>query len=219
MRKSNKNGIPFYQVDAFTNEPFLGNPAAVCLLQYPYEDKILQSIAAEMNLSETAFLRNLEEKPFKDSRLFSLRWFTPQTEVPLCGHATLATAAVLFYDVDVSATEVSFETRSGTLTAEQEDDGILLNFPSHEVTPIDPDPDLLGAIGVDYWKSIQFSRKTRALLIHLQDEEALTNLKPDFGHMKSIRTQEKIEGVIVTSKRPPTIRFCFTLLCTLGRHR
>ena len=200
MRRSNKNGIPIYQVDAFTKEPFRGNPAAVCILRYPCEDNILQSIAAEMNLSETAFLRNLEEKPLKDSRLFSLRWFTPETEVPLCGHATLATAAVLFYDVDISATEVSFETRSGTLTAKQEDDGILLDFPSHEVIPVDPEQDLLGAIGISCCKSVQFSRKMRTLLIHLQDEEILRNLKPDFGRMKSIRTKEKIEGVIVTSK-------------------
>jgi PhzF family phenazine biosynthesis protein len=200
MRKSNKNRIPIYQVDAFTSELFRGNPAAVCFLRYPREDNILQSIAAERNLSETAFLRNLEEKPFKDARLFSLRWFTPETEVPLCGHATLATAAVLFYDVNISATEVSFETRSGTLTAKREDDGILLNFPSHDVTPIDPDQNLLSAVGISYWKSVQFSRKTRALLIHLQDEEILMNLKPDFGRMKSIRTKERIEGVIVTSK-------------------
>ena len=207
MRKSSKNRIPIYQVDAFTREPFRGNPAAVCFLRYPHEDSILQSIAAEMNLSETAFLRNLDEKPLKDSRRFSLRWFTPKIEVPLCGHATLATAAVLFYDVDISAAEVSFETRSGTLTAKREDDGILLNFPSHEVIPIDPDQDLLGAIGISHWESVQFSRKTRTLLIHLEDEEILRNLKPDFGRMKSTRTKEKIEGIIVTSKGHPPYDF------------
>ena len=207
MRKSSENSIPVYQVDAFTRKPFRGNPAAVCLLRYPHEDNILQSIAAEMNLSETAFLRNLEQKPFKASRRFSLRWFTPETEVPLCGHATLATAAVLFYDLDISATEVSFETRSGTLTARQVDEGILLDFPSHEVIPIDPDQDLLSTIGISYWKSVQFSRKTRTLLIHLEDEEILMNLNPDFSRMKSTQTEEKIEGIIVTSKGHPPYDF------------
>mgnify|MGYP001095081902 CR=1 FL=1 len=204
MSRKNENRIPIYHVDAFTSEPFKGNPAAVCLFGYPYEDNILQSIAAEMNLSETAFLRNLEEKPFKESQLFSLRWFTPKTEVPLCGHATLATAAVLFQDIDISANEIFFETKSGTLTAKQEDKGILLNFPSHELIPMDPNQDLLDAIGISDFESVQFSEKMRKLLIHLQNEEILTNLKPNFEHMKCVRTREKIEGVIVTSKgRPP----------------
>jgi len=204
MKRRNENRIPIYHVDAFTREPFKGNPAAVCLLRHPYEDDILQSIAAEMNLSETAFLYNLEERPFEQSKLFSLRWFTPKTEVPLCGHATLATAAVLFQDIHVSANEIFFETKSGKLTAKQDDNGILLNFPSHEAIPIEPDQDVLDAIGISDFESAQFSKKTRKLLIHLQNEEILTNLKPNFERMIYVRTRERIEGVIVTSKsRPP----------------
>lgn len=122
-----KNRIPIYQVDAFTDQRFKGNPATVCILKHQYEDGVLQNIAAEMNLSETAFLSSIEEKSLKESRTFSLRWFTPKVEVPLCGHATLATAAVLFYDVGVLTNKIAFETKSGKLTAKKENGGILLN--------------------------------------------------------------------------------------------
>ena len=207
MRRRNRNTVPIYQVDAFTNKLFGGNPAAVCLLRCPYEDNVLQSISAEMNLSETAFLRSLEERPLKDSRLFSLRWFTPKTEVHLCGHATLATAAVLFYDIDISKSEISFETKSGTLTAKEEESGIFLDFPSHETMLIEPNRELLHAIGISGLKSAQLCRKTRQLLIHLQNEEILLNLKPDFERMKSIRTRDDIEGVMVTTQGHPPYDF------------
>lgn len=192
--------VTIYHVDAFAKEPFAGNPAAVCILEKPYKDTLLRSIAAEMNLSETAFLQKLDQKPINDSRLFSLRWFTPKTEVNLCGHATLATAAVLFYEIRIRAAEVSFETRSGTLTARPEDGGILLDLPSYETTPASPDWSFLEAVGINDFISAHFSEKTGDLLILLENEETLTNLKPDFERMKSIGTKEKIEGVIVTSK-------------------
>ena len=105
------DSCPLYIVDAFTDKPFGGNPAAVCLLKHEYADSVLQSIAAEMNLSETAFLRPPEQKPLRESKNFSLRWFTPKLEVSLCGHATLATAAVLFYDLNISTDEMHFETK------------------------------------------------------------------------------------------------------------
>ena len=105
-----KDRIPIYQVDAFTAELFKGNPAAVCLLDKKIEDSLMQSIAAEMNLSETAFVYSLADKPIMESTYFSLRWFTPKVEVPLCGHATLATATVLFYDQKLPTNEITFET-------------------------------------------------------------------------------------------------------------
>ena len=120
-----KNGIPLYHFDAFTKEPFIGNPAAVCFLEKSYADNVLEDIAAEMNLSETAFLQKLLQKSFKNQRFYSLRWFTPKTEVDLCGHATLATAAVLFYEIEIPVTEVFFKTKSGTLIAKLDDRGIL----------------------------------------------------------------------------------------------
>jgi len=186
-------------VDAFTDEPFKGNPAAVCLLHKQYEDRILQSIAAEKNLSETAFLYCLGKTSLKESKAFSLRWFTPKVEVPLCGHATLATAAILFYDIKISAEEVTFETKSGKLTTRKDKNGILLNFPTYEVTLITPNQDLLKAIGIADFEKVAYAKEARKLLIHLRDEEVLRSLKPNFELMRSTSTKEDVKGVIVTS--------------------
>jgi len=199
--------IPVYQVDAFTDEPFRGNPAAVCILQNQYEDNILQSIAAEMNLSETAFLYHRGEKPLKESKTFRLRWFTPKVEVPLCGHATLATAAVLFRDIHILGREITFETKSGKLIAKKGKNGIILNFPIDESIPINPNQDLLKAIGIANFKNVEYAKKTKKLLIHLLSEETLRNLKPDFELMKSIPTKEDIKGVIITSPGHPPYDF------------
>ena len=198
-----KSKIRIYQVDAFTDEPFKGNPAAVCLLQHQYEDHVLQSIAAEMNLSETAFIYSLDDKPLKDSRLFSLRWFTPKVEVPLCGHATLATAAVLFYDVGVSANKLNFDTKSGRLTAQKDKNGILLNFPMNENVPIEPPQDLLKALGVTNFKYAGYAERAKTLLLHLPDREDVKNLRPNFELMRSTTKKEDIRGVIVTSTGHP----------------
>jgi len=200
MKKTYVNRTPLYHVDAFTKRPFAGNPAAVCLLEQTPKDSVLQSIAAEMNLSETAFLHKTERKPIEEQRLFSLRWFTPKMEVDLCGHATLATAAVLFYDIGISATEISFETRSGKLTARLDDDGILLDLPSYVTTPVNPNQDILEATGIKDFKSAHFSKETRDLLIVLENEKTLRNLKPNFDHLKSLRTPERMQGIIATSK-------------------
>jgi PhzF family phenazine biosynthesis protein len=151
-------------------------------------------------LSETAFLYSTNEASFKDMTYFSLRWFTPKTEVPLCGHATLATAAVLFLDIKVSASEIAFETKSGRLTAKREGDGILLDFPSHETAYVTPDRDLLRAVGIVDFIDAQFSENTRDLLIRLPNEEILANLDPDFERMKTVLTKDETKGVIVTSK-------------------
>ena len=102
----------------------------------------MQSIAAEMGISETAFIHSTEEKPLKESKNFSLRWFTPKVEVKLCGHATLAAAAVLFHEINVSATEVTFETKSGKLAAKKVADGICLDFPVETFKPVSAEPEL-----------------------------------------------------------------------------
>jgi PhzF family phenazine biosynthesis protein len=200
MRNPCLHGVPLYHVDAFSKRPFSGNPAAVCLLKEPMEDSVLQSIAAEMNLSETAFLLTRKQKSTMKERLFSLRWFTPKTEVDLCGHATLATAAVLFYDVSVSAAEIAFETRSGVLTARREDDGILLNLPSSVATPADLDHELLEATGITDFESVHYSTKSKNVLVLMKDEESVRNLKPDFDRLRSLKTPKKIEAMIVTAK-------------------
>jgi PhzF family phenazine biosynthesis protein len=128
--------LPLYQVDAFTNRPFAGNPAAVCPLAAPIPESLMQDVACENNLSETAFFHPQGEA-------FSLRWFTPKVEVELCGHATLASAYVLMTVVEPARTEVAFRTRSGTLTVRREaaeaGELFVMDFPSR---PAAPAPDL-----------------------------------------------------------------------------
>src|ERR1700710_997002 len=115
--------LPLYQVDAFTDRPFAGNPAAVCPLQAPIAASLMQDIAAENNLSETAFFH-----PVGDG--FALRWFTPTVEVDLCGHATLASAFVLMNELDRTRSEVVFQTRSGALPVKRQGDLFVLDFPT-----------------------------------------------------------------------------------------
>ncbi len=166
-----------YQVDAFTDRPFKGNPAAVCLLDEPADEKWMQNMAAEMNLSETAFV-----VPRDDG--FGLRWFTPTVEVKLCGHATLATAHIL-YETGILAPdhEAVFHTRSGVLTAKRTDDGIDLNFPSDEVSPIEPPAGLSEALGLE---PVYVGIGRWCVLVEADSEEAVRNAKPDFGLVAAV---------------------------------
>ena len=135
-------GQTIYQVDAFTEVPFAGNPAGVCLLESPASDRWMQSIALEMNLSETAFLFPVEDG-------FDLRWFTPAAEVDLCGHATLASAHMLWEcGVLAAAQQARFHTRSGLLTAERRDGWIEMDFPADPPVPATVSPDVERALGV-----------------------------------------------------------------------
>jgi PhzF family phenazine biosynthesis protein len=207
MRSARKEPISIYQVDAFTTVPFKGNPAAVCILQKEYEDSVLQSIASEMNLSETAFPYPLEKKSLKETRIFSLRWFTPTTEVPLCGHATLATAAVLFYDIGISAEHLIFKTKSGELSAKKDAKGICLNFPSNEPTKTDAPKELIDALGVADFKNAAYSERTKSLLIHLFSEEEVKDLRPNYELMRTAKAKEEIKGIIVTARGKPPCDF------------
>ena len=122
--------LPLYQVDAFTDRPFTGNPAAVCPLQAPLPAPLMQQIAAENNLSETAFFH-------ADGDGFALRWFTPTVEVDLCGHATLASALVLMDELDRTRTRAVFHTRSGALPVEKRGDSFVLDLPARPATSVD----------------------------------------------------------------------------------
>ncbi len=133
--------IPIYQVDAFTSEVFSGNPAAVCPLSDWMPDSVLQSIAMENNLSETAFFVRQKEK-------FAIRWFTPLTEVDLCGHATLASAHVLFEELDYADPVIRFTSRSGLLTVTRDNELIALDFPSKFADPGDFPRPLINALGI-----------------------------------------------------------------------
>jgi len=207
MKENDVSGIPIYQVDAFTDEPFRGNPAAVCLLSQKLDDTYLQAIAAEMNLSETAFLSPNKQGPLSEQSDFALRWFTPTVEVPLCGHATLATSAVLFYEIGVSTNEMTFQTKSGELKAKREGKGILLDFPADNPVPIDPPRELLEVMGISEYKKAAYAKNGRDLLIHVESEEQVRGLNPDFGQMRLVDTEDDIQGVIVTSKGSPPYDF------------
>jgi PhzF family phenazine biosynthesis protein len=178
--------VPIWQVDAFTDKPFAGNPAAVCVLDVPRDAAWMQSVAAEMNLSESAFVRPLESG-------FELRWFTPKVEVDLCGHATLATAFTLLEIGVVSAEEsIVFHTRSGVLTAARRGDIIELDFPATPVKPCDPPPGLLEALNVTptFVGSTKFDK-----FIVVDSAEAVRSLRPDFRKLAEVAAR----GVIVTA--------------------
>ena len=168
-----------YTVDAFTDKPFAGNPAAVCILSDDKDksDEHLQQIAAEMNLSETAFVKKV-----KDKNEFMLRWFTPEVEVELCGHATLATSHILwqkgFLKPDEDAVFNTFY--SGKLTASKNDDEIILNFPLIPVTDSESTIELEKALGIKPVYVGNCGKSESNFLIELESEDDVRNLKPDF---------------------------------------
>ena len=177
---------PITQVDAFTSVPFAGNPAAVCVLSEPRDDVWMQQVAREMNLAETAFLRTRSDG-------FDLRWFTPTVEIDLCGHATLASAHVLWETGQLASTETArFHTRSGLLTAVRRGDWIELDFPATPDTPVDPPSGLLEALGVT---PLYVGKSAFDYLVRVDSEDAVFNVQPDFGSLRRIGSR----GVIVTS--------------------
>jgi PhzF family phenazine biosynthesis protein len=179
--------LPLFQVDAFTDRPFAGNPAAVCLLERPADEGWMQQVAAEMNLSETAFLS-------PEDGGHRLRWFTPAVEVPLCGHATLASAHVLWESGRLRPDEPArFHTASGLLTAVRADDGIRMDFPARPVEAAEPPPDLLRALAVT---PEEVGRNGLDYLVRLGTEAAVRALRPDVALLARL----PVRGVIVTAR-------------------
>lgn len=183
--------VPIYQVDAFTDQPFKGNPAAVCLLPYWFDDTLLQAIAAENNLSETAFI-------VANDAGFDLRWFTPVVEVELCGHATLAAAFVVFNRLHYPLAEVHFHTRvSGTLTVKRELDGALvMDFPARPAHPCTMPPALLAALGIPP-QSVLFADD---YLVILASESDVLNVRPRFDLLTTLPGR----GVIISARGDST---------------
>lgn len=177
--------INSYIVDAFTSKPFAGNPAAVCLLEKPIDDELMQSIAAEFNLSETAFLLPLTD----DS--WSLRWFTPVCEVNLCGHATLAAAHVLLNEIKVNFDLLLFQTRSGELTARKMESGIELDFPLTPTTPINQ-TDFFHLVDQNF---VSLHQAGEDLLMELATESQVKNYQPDLSAIKQLDCR----GLIITA--------------------
>ena len=179
-------GIKIYQVDAFTDRPFAGNPAAVCLMTEPRDDTWKQNVAREMNLSETAFV---EPQPAG----FGLRWFTPAVEVDLCGHATLASAHILWETGMLGSGEAArFYTRSGLLGAVRFRNEIELDFPATPDDPVDPPPNLAEALGV-LPRYVGLNRFD--YIVEVESEAVVRALSPDFRLLRALGTR----GVIVTS--------------------
>jgi PhzF family phenazine biosynthesis protein len=166
--------IPFYQVDAFTDCAFAGNPAAVCVFDAFPSDQVLQAIAAENNLAETAFI--VSTAPGQ----YDLRWFTPTVEVEICGHATLASAHVVFTHLEPEVISIAFETRSGTMTVTRTGNGMLcLDFPNYAPLPF-PCPEGLGiAMGAEPRAVLKSEKGDRDLLLVYATAEEVAALAPD----------------------------------------
>ncbi|MEJ2609404.1 MAG: PhzF family phenazine biosynthesis protein [Candidatus Thiodiazotropha sp.] len=175
-----------YIVDAFTNQPYQGNPAAVCLLEGAAETTWMQAVATEMNLSDTAFLIKTA------SNEWDLRWFTPKVEVALCGHATLASAHILWQEQGIEEQQLRFQTKSGLLTARREADGITLDFPVDLLTPIEINQALVDALGIE---PQALYRGREDLLALFTSAEQVRALNPD---QAGLATQD-CRGIIATA--------------------
>ncbi len=180
-------GQKIVQVDSFASEPFRGNPAGVCILGGAADERGMQKVALEMNLSETAFLYPAENG-------YNLRWFTPAAEVELCGHATLASAHVLWEEGHVAADqEISFKTLSGELIARKDGQWIELDFPANPATSC-PAPDgLEDALGV---KIVAVCKSRYDIIVEVESDEIVRSLKPDIGRLGEL----PVRGTIVTSR-------------------
>jgi PhzF family phenazine biosynthesis protein len=182
--------LPLYQIDAFASEVFRGNPAAVCPLERWLPEATMQSIAAENNLAETAFF---VPRPTREARGgdYDLRWFTPVAEIDLCGHATLASAFVVFTALDGQRQEVVFHTRSGPLTVRRDGERLAMDFPSRPPIPCDPPAGLVEALGA----SPREVGKARDLMAVFDSEEEVRSLAPSFDRILALGAH----GVIVTA--------------------
>ena len=180
-------GITITQVDAFTSRPFAGNPAAVCILPQAPAERWMKDVAREMNLSETAFL-----VPHDGG--YNLRWFTPAVEVDLCGHATLASAHVLWESGHLAAdAQARFHTRSGLLLADRRGEWIEMDFPAKMETAAEPPADLAAALGL---KPVYVGRNQFDYLVEVESAEALRNAQPDHGTLRKL----PVRGIIVTAR-------------------
>ncbi|MEX3019779.1 PhzF family phenazine biosynthesis protein [Kluyvera sp. STS39-E] len=168
--------IDFYMVDAFSHRAFGGNAAAVCVLNDWLPDEVMQQMAQQHNQSETAFV-------VKQQSGFALRWFTTRNEVNLCGHATLASAHVIFSHLDYPDERIHFETLSGRLTVTRDGEWLTLDFPACPTQAATPPAEMLRALGIEHFLS---ARKGRAWLIELENRQQIEALKPDITSMTPV---------------------------------
>jgi PhzF family phenazine biosynthesis protein len=178
--------MKIYQVDAFNNEVFKGNPAAVIPLKSWISNELMQNIAEENNLSETVFF-------VENNDCFEIKWFTPTCEIDLCGHATLAAAHIIFSELKYSKKELKFNSKSGFLTVTKKDDWYILNFPSENINKVKYPEKLSNALGASILEVFEGKWK---LVVVLENEEIIKNLEPNFGLLSELTWN----GIIVTAK-------------------
>jgi PhzF family phenazine biosynthesis protein len=180
-----------YFVDAFTNEKFKGNPAAVCIVENNLDNKEMQDIATEIGFSETAFIKKLP------GNLYSIRFFTPKMEIPLCGHATLASSKIIFDTT--SLTNITFINIDNVeLFIEKSGVKIKMQFPVYETEEIEVPQNMLTALGINEIENKRYSPNNKIILVEIKDTKLLADLRPDF--LSLIRSYEGINGVLVTAQ-------------------
>ncbi len=177
--------IPIYQIDAFTKERFKGNPAAICPLEEWLSEELMQNIAAENNLSETAFF-------VKKNDRYQIRWFTPENEIDLCGHATLASAHLIMRYLEKGLERVVFHSKSGKLEVYKNEDRLSMIFPSRPAEVCDVPEDLVKALGVEPEQVL----KSRDYMVIYSDEGIIKDIQPDMELLKKVNNH----GTIITAK-------------------
>ena len=185
------NNIKTYIVDSFTSEPFKGNPAGVCLTDSSIEDDSMLLVAKELGLSETAFVTHNE------GNTYNIRFFSPVMEIPLCGHATLASAKVIFERNPELKKIIITNVQGIELAIERVQTDILMKFPIYSTKPSEAPTPLLDALGLTSLKNVEFNSETNILLIEIEDSAQLRSLRPDFESLK--KSHNTINGVLVTS--------------------
>lgn len=187
-----QNRIETYIVDSFTNTPFRGNPAGVCLLKQTLTNQQMQDIAKELGLSETAFII-----PIEAQSTYAIRYFSPKMEIPLCGHATLASSKVLF-EIDPEMKEIHFKNIEDLdLKISKSGKEIEMEFPVYETVKQKAPAELLMALGIDKIVNSEYNKETNILLLEIESSSLLKDLSPDFARLK--RSHNSISGVLVTA--------------------
>ena len=184
--------IETYIVDSFTDQPFKGNPAGVCLLKEELSENQMLSIAKELGFSETAFISNIDNKSN-----YSIRFFSPVMEIPLCGHATLASSKVIFQNESIK--EINFHNiQKLQLNIKKEGDFIKMEFPIYDTVEATAPKELLEALGINEVINSEYNKETKILLIEIERSDILLNLNPNFEQLKN--SHNSINGVLLTSK-------------------
>jgi PhzF family phenazine biosynthesis protein len=189
--------IETYFVDSFTTEPFKGNPAGVCILRNGISQEAMLKIAREIGFSETAFIQETGNE-----HTYRIRYFSPKKEIPLCGHATLASAKIMFEKTNTDG--IQFITGQDLMLPITKDtEHIIMQFPVYETTPLEVPPSLLNALGLETVSAASYNAETKIILLEITGAAVLAALKPDFGAL--IKSYENINGVLVTAPSDTTL--------------